>query len=119
MRLYRLGRLGTVEAEQGFADGLGDKAADISFAVKLHFAFGGMDVHVHFAGMDFKEEAADGVAAFHQGSVVAFEQGVVESAVLDWPAIHKEVLVLSCAARNAGRADQSPDAEGGKLRVEG
>ena len=96
---------------EGVADGLGDEAADGAFLAELHLAFGGMDVHVHGGGVDVEEEAADGEAAFHEGGVVAFEEGMVEAAVLDGAAIDEEVLLVAGRAGNAGCADEAPQVE--------
>ena len=80
------------------------------FATKLHFAFGWMNVHVHFRGIKFEEQTADRIASLHQRSVVAFQQRKVERAVFDGPAVDEQVLVLPRRPRNARRAEEAPNA---------
>ena len=43
-----------MEIEEGFADGVGDELADGAFMVKFHLAFGRVNVHVHFAGIQLR-----------------------------------------------------------------
>ena len=100
-----------MEIEQGLADGLGNEAADFGFAMEFDLALGGVDVHVHRRRRDFQKKTANRVAAFHQGSVVAFEQGEVQAAILHRAAVDKEVLVFARRARHAGSTDEPPDAE--------
>jgi hypothetical protein len=100
-----------VKCEQCFVDGLGHEFADLGLAVEFYFALGGVDVHVHGGGIEFEEQATDRVAALHQRGVVAFEQGVIDAAVLHRAAVDEHVLVLAGGARDAGRADETPDAE--------
>ena len=107
----RGGRGGRVKSEQAVSDGGGDMFADGEFAVKLHLALCGVDVYVDFGGIDFQEEAADGVATLHEGSVVALEQGEVDGAIIDGTAVHEDVLILSGRAGNSRCADQSPEPE--------
>ena len=83
-----------MELEQGVAHGLGDPLAHGSFVMELHFAFGRVNVDIDFRGIGFDKEAANGVAAFHQGSVVAFEQGKIDAAVFHGPPVDENVLVL-------------------------
>ncbi len=91
-------RLSAVELQQGLPDGLTHHAPHLEFAVKLHLTLGRMNVNVHIRRVEFNEQAADRVAAFHQGGVVAFEQGEIEASVLDGAAIDKEVLVFARGA---------------------
>src|SRR5438093_11218799 len=79
--------LRTVEFEQGLANRLGDQAAHLGFAMKSHFPFGGMYVHVHCRRSDFQKETADRVTSFHQGGVITLEQGKVESAIFHGAAV--------------------------------
>ena len=112
-------RLNGMEFEKRLAHGLRHKPSHFGFAMKFHLALGGMNVHVHGRGINFHEQTANRVTAFHQRGVVAFEQREVEAAILDRPAIHEDVLVLARGTRRARRADQSPNAEGWGLRVGG
>jgi hypothetical protein len=95
---------------EGVDDGVGDEAADGAFAVELHLAFGGVDVDVDLGGVEFEEEAAEGVAALHEGVVVAFEEGGVEASVFDGAAVDEEMLVIAGAAGDAWGADPAPEA---------
>jgi hypothetical protein len=52
-------------------------------AMKLHLAFGGMNVHVHARGINFQKQTADRVTAFHQRGVIAFEQREVDASIFD------------------------------------
>jgi len=101
-----------VEAHQRFAHGLGDALADGALVVKLHLAFGRVDVHVDERGIDFEAQAADRVTALHQRRVVAFDEGKVDAAVLDGPPVDEDVLVLARGTGDAGSADEAPEAEG-------
>jgi len=104
---------------EGLADGLGDEASHGAFLPELHLALGGVDVHVHGGGVDVEEEAADGVAALHEGGVIALDQGVVEAAVLDGATVDEEVLLVAGGARDAGGADEPPEVEvAGRLLLE-
>jgi hypothetical protein len=98
---------------EGVADGLGDELADGSFAVEFHLAFGGVDIDVHLAGIEFEEQAGDGVPAFHEDIVIAFDEGGVEAAVFDGTPVDEDVLVVAGGAGDAGGADPAPDADGG------
>ena len=107
-----------MKAQQGFAYRLSDEPAHLGFLVKLHFAFRRMDVDVHGRGVELEKEAAHGVTAFHEGGVIALEQGEIQATVLDGPAVYEEVLVLARGPRHPGRADESPDAEFGFREAE-
>ena len=74
---------------------LGDNFADFKFAVKFHLAFGGMDVHVYGSGINFKEQAADRVAAFHQGVMITLNQRVVDAAIFHGPAVDENKLAVA------------------------
>lgn len=117
------GRVGRrVKIAQGFANGLSDEATHAGFVAEFHFAFGGVDIDVDGGGIDFEEEAADGVAAFHEGVVVAFDEGEVDASVFDGPAIDEDMLFVACGAGDAGGADESPetnlsDVDGGGFRI--
>src|ERR1043166_3717921 len=104
----------TVELEQGLPNGLSDEAAHFGFAMESYFAFGGMDVHVHGSRSDFEKETADRVAPFHQGGVIAFEQGEVESAIFHGAAVDERVLVLAGGPGDSWGADETPKAEEGR-----
>ena len=105
-----------MKGEEGFADGLAHAPADFGFAVKLHLAFGGVDVDIHGRRIQFEKKAAHGIAALHEGGVVTLHEGVVQPAVFHGPAVHKEVLALARGTRNAGGPDEPPYAEGGGRR---
>ena len=62
-----------MKCQQRLAHRLGHKPADFAFPMKLHLAFGRMDIDVHSRGIDFQKQAAHRIAAFHQRSVVPFE----------------------------------------------
>src|SRR5207253_3809049 len=79
--------------------------------MKPYLAFGGMNVDVHLGWSQFEKQTADRIAPFHQGSVIAFEQRVVERAVFDRAAVDEQVLVLARGSRNAWRAHEAPDAK--------
>ena len=67
-----------------------------------------MNVHVHLAWIDFKEQAAHRKAPPHQRRVIALDQRAVQPAILHRPPIHKHMLLLARPARHARRADESP-----------
>jgi hypothetical protein len=69
-----------------------------SFAMKLHFALGRMNVHVHGGGIDFQKQATDRIPSLHQRCVITFQQGKVDAAIFDRPPVYEDVLVLSCRA---------------------
>ena len=103
-----------MKIQQRVADGLRDERPHGALVMKLHLALGRMDVHVHLRGVEFKKETAHRVAAFHQRGVVALDEREVERAVLDGPAVDEEMLIVTAATRDAGCADEAPQAE---LRV--
>ncbi len=100
-----------MKSEQGLPHRLGHRATHVGFAMELHFAFGRVDVHIDCGGVDFQDQAADRVAAFHQRGVVTLEQREIEAAIFDGAAIDKEVLVVARGAGNARRPDESPKPE--------
>ena len=103
-----------MECQQRVAHGLGGESADLEFAVKFHLALGGMDVHVHGGGIDFDEQAADGIAAFHQRVMIALDERVVDAAIFHRAAVHEHKLAIAGRTGNARRTDESPNA---KLRL--
>ena len=100
-----------MEFEKRLPHRLRHEPAHVGFAMKLHLAFGGMNVHVHCRGINFQKQTADRVTAFHQRGVIAFEQREVDAAIFDRAAIHEKVLIIARRARHAGRADETPNAE--------
>ena len=100
-----------MKRQQRVMHGLGGEFADFKFAVEFYFALGRMDVHVHGGGINFEKQAADRVAAFHQRVVITFDERVVDAAIFDGPTVHENELAFACRARDAGRADQTPDAD--------
>ena len=104
-----------MKCQQRFVDGLGGVLAHFKFAVKLHLALGRMNVHIYGGGGDFQEKAADRVAAFHQGIMIAFNQGVIDAAIFHRPSVDKNKLSVARGARDPGRTDQTPDAELGTV----
>ncbi len=100
-----------MESEKRLPHRLRHEPTHIGFAMKLHFAFGGMNVHVHRCGINFQKQTADRVTAFHQRGVVAFEQREVDATILDRATIHEDVLVIPRRAGHAGRTDETPNAE--------
>ena len=100
-----------MKRQQRVAHGLGGEAADLKFPVKFHLALGRMDVHVHGGGIDFEEQAADGIAALHQRVVITFDERVVDAAIFHRAAVDENKLAIARGARDAGRTDESPDAD--------
>lgn len=113
LELDRLRRRGTVKFEQRFADGLRDEVADGAFIVEFHLALGRMNVHIDTRGIDFQKQAADRVAAFHQRGVIALHQREVQPAIFHGTAVDEEMLILARRARDAGRADETPEMKRG------
>ncbi len=97
--------------EEGVAYALRDHPPHRAFLAELHLALRRVDVHVDGGGVDLQEKAADRVASLHQGRVVAFEEGVVEAAVLDGAPVDEQMLFIACGAGSAGSPDQSPQSE--------
>ena len=81
--------LASVPTNERLSDGVGDGCAHCVFGSEPDFAFGRMDVHVHFGRIEFEEETADGVTPFHQSGVVTFRESEVEASVFDWAAVDK------------------------------
>jgi hypothetical protein len=80
--------------EEGLADGSRHRASDRRFLPEPDFPLGRVHIDVDFGRIDFDEEAGDRVAAFHQHGVVSLEEGVIETAILDGPTVHEEMLIL-------------------------
>ncbi len=99
-----------MKREQGFLDRLRDEFSDFKLAMEFHLALGGMDVHVHGGGINFEKQAADRITAFHQRIVIAFDERVIDAAIFHGPTVHKNKLAVARRARNAGRTNQTPDA---------
>ena len=100
-----------MKRQQRFPDRLRDQFADFKFAVKFHLALGRMNVHVHRRRINFQEQAADRITAFHQRRVVAFDERVVEAAIFHRAAVDKTNWLVARRARNARRTDQTPDSD--------
>lgn len=94
--------------QQRLAHGLGHQPTHVAFVAEFHLALRGMNVHVHFAGIDFEEEAADREAALHQRGVIALGQREVQAAVFDGAAVDEDVLFFAGRARDARRTDEAP-----------
>jgi hypothetical protein len=97
--------------EEGLAYSLGDHAANGAFFTELNLALGRVDVDVDGRGIDLEEKAADGVTPLHEGGMVPFDQGVVEAAVVDWPPVDEEVLLVARGSGSARGTDQPPQPE--------
>ena len=80
-----------MKIEQHLPNGFGDEVSHSPFIVELYFAFRGMNVHVHRGRINFQEQTANRIPAFHQRGVVAFKERVIESAIFDRAAVHKEM----------------------------
>ena len=76
-----------MEAQNRFSHSLGQQAAHLRFLVEFHLALGRMDVHVHRRRIQFEEQAAHGIPAFHQRGVIPLDQRVVEAAIFHRPAV--------------------------------
>ena len=77
--------------------------------MEFHLALGGMDVHVHGGGINFQKQAADRVTALHQRCVITFDERIIDAAILDRAAVDENELAIARRARDAGRADQTPN----------
>ena len=115
-----------METQERLANRLSQQLAHGPFPMEFHFPLGRVDIHVHLRGIDFQEQAADRIAVFHQGRVIAFEQGKVDAAILHGAAVDEDVLLGPAGAGNAGRAQQTPHAQrmrrregGGRVRAGG
>ena len=84
--------------EQRFADRLGHEPSHRAFLVEFYLSFGGMNIDVHGGRIDFQKESADRIAPFHERGVIAFQQRIIESAILNRPAVDEKVLVLPSGA---------------------
>src|ERR1041384_7246802 len=93
--------------EECLADGFSHRLSHGSFVMKLHLAFGGMDVHVDSGGVDFKKQAARWIAAFHQCRVIALQKSEIESAIFHGAAVHEQMLVFAIGPRHARFADEA------------
>src|SRR5689334_16065648 len=94
--------------QQGFAHRAADESAHGAFVAELHFAFCGMNVHIHRGRIDFQKQATDRKTSLHERSVIAFKQRVIDAAVFDWPLIDEDMLLLARGTRHARRAYQTP-----------
>jgi hypothetical protein len=88
-----------MEFEKRLTHSLRHEPAHVGFAMKLHLAFGGMNIHVHRCGINFQKQTADRVTAFHQRGVIAFEQREVDASIFDRTAIHENVLIIARRTR--------------------
>ena len=100
-----------MKRQQRVARGLGDEFSDFKFAVEFHLALGRMDVHVHGGRINFQKQATHRIAAFHQRRVAAFDERVVDAAIFNGTAVDENELAVARCARDAGRADQPPNAD--------
>ena len=100
-----------VKIQQGPARRFGGVTAHRFLLMKLHLAFGRMNVHVHPGGVEFEEQTADRIASLHQRGVITFQERVVQRAVVDGPTVDEEVLVLARRPRDTRRAQETPDAD--------
>ena len=91
--------------------GLRHEFPHFKFAVEFHLALGRVDVHVHGGGINFEEQAADRITAFHQRIMITLDQRVVDAAIFNGPAVDENELAVAGCPRDAGRTDQSPDAD--------
>jgi hypothetical protein len=101
--------------KQALSHGLDQRVAYKTFASESDFAFGWMNIDIDVFGIEFEEEAADRESSLHQRGVIAFDEGVIEPAMLDRAAIHEQVLILTSGAGNSRRADQTPDPHGARV----
>ena len=51
--------------------------------MKLHLALGRMNIDIDSSGIDFQKQAANRIATFHQGGVIAFQQREIEAAIFN------------------------------------
>src|SRR5439155_8856043 len=111
--LRRFGTLGLgfppMEIKQRLSHSLCYKSTDLALPVKLHFALRGMDVDIDGRRIDLQEETTNRVTSFHQRGVIALQQSEVQPPVLHRPTIHKDMLILTRRAGDAGSADESPE----------
>ncbi len=70
-----------------------------------------MNVDIHTGGIDFQKQAADRVTALHQRGVIAFQEREVQAAVFHRAAIDEQMLLFPGGARQAGRTDETPEAD--------
>ena len=98
-----------MELQQRVADCLRHELAHGAFAMKFHFAFGGMNIHIDARRINFQKQTANRIAAFHQRRVIAFEQREIESAIFDRATVHEQMLIFARGTGNAGRADKTPE----------
>ena len=62
-------------------------------------------------GVHLEEEDGDGVAALHEGVVVALEEAEVERAVFDRALVDEEDFLGARGAADAGLADEAAQAQ--------
>jgi hypothetical protein len=111
-----------VEVQQGLPYGLRDQSAHVRLAMEPYLAFGGMNIYIHRARINFNEETTNRVTTFHQGGVVPFQQREIKPPIFYWPTINEQVLVLASRSRNSGRAYETPNPDpshrlGGRFHV--
>src|SRR4051812_6655456 len=94
---------------QSLPDRFSDNAAHGEFLAEFNFALGRVDIDIDRSRIDFQEKAAERVAAFHQHRVIAFEEGIIQSAVFHGPAVYENMVVIASCPGNARSADESPN----------
>ena len=102
---------GRVEPQEGFANRLGQQLAHGPFAMEFHLALGRVDVDVHLRRIDFEKQAANRVAVLSSTPCGSPPTSEIDAAILHRPAVDKNMLLRPAGARNARRAQQSPDAQ--------
>ena len=98
-----------MKGKQGFLDRLRDEFSDFKLAVKFNLALGRMDIHIHGGRINFEKQAADRITALHQRRVVALDERVIDAAIFHRAAVDENKLAVARRARDAGRANQTPD----------
>ena len=102
-----------MKLQQRLPHGLRHQAADFRLAMKFHLSFRGVNVDVHRCRVNFQKQAAHRIAPLHQRGVVTFQQREVQPAILHRPTVDEQALVFARSARDAGRADETPETEEG------
>ena len=100
-----------MKSQQSLTNGFCGQASKLSFIVKLHLALCGVNVHVHSSGINLRKQAADRISALHQGRVVAFQEGEIETAVFHRTPVNEGVVLIAGSARDPRLADKSPELE--------
>ena len=96
-----------MKVQQRLADGLRYQLPDVTFAMKLHFAFRRMNIDVDRGGIQFQEQATNWVAPFHQSCVISFQQSKIEPPILHRPTIDEQMVILSGCPRYTRCADKT------------